>query len=153
MRNLSQHPLQRAFLLGFVMLALSTLAHAQQGLARTLGNADRAKIQRVISSQIKAFEREDDLIAFSYAAPAVRRYFGSPQAFMEMVKTGYESLYRNRSAEFLEASVIDGNVIQPLRIVTFDGDVVVALFTMEQQSDKEWRVSGCEIAESTVQAA
>jgi hypothetical protein len=54
---------------------------------------------------------------------------------------------------FLEAAVIEGSVIQPLRIITIDGDVMVALFTMELQADTQWRVSGCELAQAIVQAA
>ncbi len=133
-----------------VLFAFSGPAGAQ---GQSLNQLDRAKIQRVISSQISALEREDGLVAFSYATPAARRYFGSPQAFMEMVKDGYEALYRNRSTDFLEPTVLGATVIQPLRIVTLDGSVVVALYTLQQQPDNEWRISGCELADSTVQAA
>jgi len=114
---------------------------------------NRTKIQAVISNQLRALQRDDDVVAFSYATPTVRRQFGSPQAFMAMVRRGYETLYHHRSTQFLEAAILEGNVIQPVRIVTVDGEVIVALFTMEQQADEDWRVSGCEIAESTVQAA
>ena len=48
--------------------------------------------------------------------------------------------------------VIDGAVIQPLRLVTADGETVVALYTMQKQPDKEWRISGCELAPSTLQS-
>ena len=114
--------------------------------------ADRQKIQRIIELQIKAFQRNDETIAFSYAAPATRKYFGSPRAFMEMVRDGYSALYRSDSRQFLQAAVIDGAVIQPLRLVTADGETVVALYTMQKQPDKEWRISGCELAPSTLQS-
>ena len=136
--------------LGSLLFVFSGLAGAQ---GQSLTQADRVKIHRVILSQISAFEREDGLVAFSYATPAARRYFGSPQAFMEMVKDGYETLYRNRSTDFLEPTVLGATVVQPLRIVTLDGSVVVALYTLQQQPDNEWRISGCELADSTVQAA
>lgn len=119
----------------------------------TISRTDRLAIQRVIVAQIKAFQREDDLAAFSLAAPDVRRQFGSAQAFMTMVQSGYEAVYRNRSATFLEASVIDGSVVQAMRIVESDGDVVIALFSMERQANGDWRVAGCELAPSDLVAA
>ena len=139
-----------SFAVGLVLVTMSALA---QGQDRSLSTQDKTKIQRVIASQIKAVEHDDGVIAFSFAAPAVRRHFGSPQAFMEMVRTDYEMLFHNHSTVFLEAAVIEGSVIQPLRIITIDGDVMVALFTMELQADRQWRVSGCELAQASVQAA
>ena len=136
-----------------VCLVLVTMSALAQGQDRSLSAQDKTKIQRVIASQIKAFERDDGVAAFTYAAPAVRRHFGSPQAFMEMVRTDYEMIFHNRSTVFLEAAVIEDSVIQPLRIITIDGDVMVALFTMELQADRQWRVSGCELTQATVQAA
>ncbi len=138
------------FFTGLAGLFASGAASADED---SIDAQDRVKIQAVISSQLRAFQRDDDVIAFSYTTPTVRRKFGSPQAFMAMVRRGYETLYHHRSTQFLEAVVLEGSVVQPVRIVTVDGEVIVALFTMEQQADEDWRVSGCEIAESTVQAA
>lgn len=113
---------------------------------------DRLKIRQVITLQIKAFERNDETRAFAYSTPEIRKYFGSSRTFMEMVRASYSVLYMNASREFLEAAVIDGAVVQPLRIVTRDGEAVVALYTLERQPDREWRIGGCELAPSTLQA-
>ncbi|HEX9392267.1 MAG TPA: DUF4864 domain-containing protein [Usitatibacteraceae bacterium] len=119
---------------------------------RKLTAADRQKIQRVIILQIRAFERNDEAVAFSYATPDARRYFGTPRAFMEVVRSSYSALYRHSSHEFLEAAVIDDIVVQPLKILTTDGEIIVALYTVEQQPDREWRVGSCELAPSTLSA-
>ena len=119
---------------------------------QTLSAADREKIQRVITLQNRAFHRNDEAVAFSYATPNARRFFGTPRAFMEMVRSSYSALYRNTSHEFLEAAVIDGVVVQPLKILTEDGEIIVALYTVEQQADKAWRVGSCELAPSTLKA-
>jgi len=119
----------------------------------TISRSDRLAIQSVIVAQIKAFQREDDLAAFSLAAPDVRRQFGSAQAFVTMVKSGYEAVYRNRSATFMEATVIDGSIVQAMRIVQSDGDVVIAMFSMERQANGDWRVAGCELAPSDLVSA
>ncbi len=120
--------------------------------APALEKTDRVAIQGVIEAQIKAFATEDNVAAFLLATPDVRRQFGNADAFMTMVKQTYESLYRNRSTTFLEAAIINGNVIQPMRIVERDGDVVIALYTLERQANGEWRVSGCQLAPSDLQA-
>src|SRR5450759_1585170 len=104
-----------SYAVGLVLVIMSALA---QGHDRSLSADDKSKIQSVIANQIQAFEHDDGVVAFTYAAPAVRRHFGSPQAFMAMVRTDYEVLFHNRSTVFLEAAMIEGSVIQPLRIIT-----------------------------------
>jgi hypothetical protein len=49
--------------------------------------------------------------------------------------------------------VIEGRVIQPLRLVSPDNSVVVALYTMERQQAGGWKIAGCILAPSTVKAA
>ena len=120
--------------------------------AEKLTTADRQKIQRVITLQIRAFERNDGAVAFSYSTPDIRQHFGSSRAFMEMVRESYSALYMNTSREFLEAAVIDDQVIQPLRIVTRTGETLVALYSLERQPDREWRIGGCELAPSTLRS-
>lgn len=142
---------------GVLMLALvpglaSATRVADGTKPERLSAADRQKIQRVITLQIRAFERNDETVAFSYSTPEIRKYFGSSRTFMEMVRDGYSVLYMHASHEFLEAAVVDGQVIQPLRIVTRDGEMLVALYTLERQPDKEWRIGGCELAPSTLQS-
>jgi hypothetical protein len=149
----------RGCLLLMLMLALGSAAALaaapapESSLAASLSRADRTAIRTVISSQLKALVAEDDSAAFAMSAPDVRRQFGTAQAFGEMVREGYPALLRNQSTAFLEASVIDEDVIQPLRIITRDGGVVIAFFSMQRQSNGDWRVYGCEIAPSALRAA
>ncbi len=117
-----------------------------------LSKADREKIKRVITLQLRAFERDEAAIAFSYATADTRKYFGSPRQFMEMVRGGYAPLMKHSSREFLEAAIIDGLTIQAVKFLTTDGDIVIARYTMERQADSEWRVGGCELAPSSLQA-
>jgi Domain of unknown function (DUF4864) len=70
---------------------------------------------------------------------------------MRMVKTGYEPLLSARYTEFLEGAVIEGAVIQPLRLVLPDETVLVALYQMEKQNGR-WRIAGCVLAPSTVRS-
>jgi hypothetical protein len=117
-----------------------------------LSKSDREKIQRVITLQLRAFERNDEAIAFSYATADTRKVFGTPRQFMEMVRSGYAPLLKHSSREFLEAAMVNGVAIQPVKFFTTDGDIVVALYTMERQADNEWRIGGCELAPKSLQA-
>jgi hypothetical protein len=102
-------------------------------------------------------------IAASAAAPAQRRYLWMLAAALVALvahvdapaqpRTAYGALIAARYTEFLEGAVIDGNVIQPLRLIAPDNTVQVALYTMEKQKDGRWKISGCVLAPSTVQAA
>lgn len=132
-------------------MALSPVAAAEGVTALT--RADRTAIQSVINLQLKALAADDDAAAFALAAPDVRRQFGTAEAFTDMVRKGYPPLLRNQSTAFLEAAIVDDDVIQPLRIINRDGTVVIALFSMERQSNGDWRVYGCQLAPSDLQAA
>jgi hypothetical protein len=120
---------------------------------KSLPAADWKAIRQVIGDQVRALKADDAAKAFSFASPGIREQFGTPENFLGMVRTAYGALIAARYTEFLEGAVIDGNVIQPLRLIAPDNTVQVALYTMEKQKDGRWRISGCVLAPSTVQAA
>lgn len=120
--------------------------------AERLTSADRSQIQQVISLQLKALARNDDVLAFSYSTPETRKQLGSSRIFMELLRAEYSVLLKHASREFLEAAVIDGEVIQPLRIVSAEGEIIVALYSLSRQPDRKWRIAGCELAPSTLQS-
>jgi hypothetical protein len=129
-----------------VMVSLALSLVAGPGLAENdagLGAADREAIRRVISQQLDAFQRDDEIEAFSYASPSIQAQFKTPAEFMRMVRSGYEAVYRPRSTRFLETFVLDGQIVQPLEVVAPDASLVVAYYLMERQPDGTWRISGC----------
>jgi hypothetical protein len=115
--------------------------------------SDWKSIKQVIAAQRAALLAGDGDKAFGYATPALRAQFGDADAFMAMVHLGYAALLSARYTEFLEGAVIEGLIIQPLRLIDTDNSVRVALYTMEKQENGAWRISGCRIGPSTVQAA
>jgi hypothetical protein len=119
---------------------------------RKLSRADWNAIQRVISQQLAALRAGDAGRAFSYASPGIQAQFGDARNFMAMVRSAYSPLLDARYSEFLEGAVIDGVIVQPLRLIARDNTVLVALYTMEKQKGA-WRISGCQLAPSTVRAA
>jgi hypothetical protein len=130
----------------------SALAQVRPAEA-TLRAAEWAAIRQVIGDQRKALKAGDGPRAFAFASPGIREQFGTPERFLAMVRNAYAALIAARYAEYLEGAIIDGAVIQPLRLVAPDNTVMVALYTMEKQKDGRWRIAGCVLAPSTVQAA
>jgi hypothetical protein len=133
-------------------------AQAGQGAARAaaqaaLPAAEWPAIKQVIETQLRALRAGDAAKAFSFAAPAIRTQFGTAENFLYQVRLGYAALLAARRTEFLVGAVIDGNVVQPVRLIAPDDTVRVALYTLEKQGDGSWKITGCVLAPSTVQSA
>jgi len=137
-------------IVAFSIALAATFAFAQ---GPTHPAADWDRIRGVVTAQREALVAGDGERAFAFATPALRRQYGSAEAFMRMVRSGYQALVDARYVELLEGAVIEGSTIQPLRLVMADGAVLVALYTMERQRDGGWRIAGCVIAPSTVKSA
>jgi len=118
-----------------------------------LADAEWRAIKGTISEQLAALKAGDAGKAFVHASPSIRQQFGTAPNFLTMVRTAYGALIEARYTEFLEGALIEGQVIQPLRLVAPDNSVQVALYTMQKQPDGRWKISGCVLAPSTVQAA
>lgn len=136
-------------LLMIVALAAALGARAVDAPPTT---ADWQAIKRVIGDQLAALRKDDGAKAFSFASRGLQAQFETAETFMRMVRGGYQPLIDARHDEFLEGAVIDGRVIQPLRIVLRDDTVLVALYTMERDGER-WRIAGCMLAPSTVRSA
>ena len=106
---------------------------------------DVTAAQGVIRAQEQAFARDDAAAAYSYAAPAIRDIFPAPDIFMSMVQNGYAPVYRHKSFEFGD-SKSDGNWIsQRVHIVDANGEAWEALYTLEQQADGSYKITGCSL--------
>jgi hypothetical protein len=111
--------------------------------AAELGAADRQAIQAVVGDQLAAFQRDDGVAAFSYAAPRIRWQFGTPENFMQMVRAGYQPVYRPREVTFGALEMVGGNLVQLVLLIGPDGVPVVALYMMEREPDGSWKINGC----------
>ncbi|WP_339383699.1 DUF4864 domain-containing protein [Oculatella sp. LEGE 06141] len=108
-----------------------------------LTQAEREAIQAVIEQQIMAFQKDDAIAAFAFASPDIQNQFGDPETFMSMVKTGYYSLYRPRSVVFSAVTLIQDSPAQKVILMDAEGDLVMAIYQMQQQLNGEWRIHGC----------
>ena len=107
--------------------------------------SDRARleIRSVIERQLEAFQRDDGAAAFEFASAEIQAQFGTPEQFMQMVKTGYLAVYRPRSVLFEDPVVLQGIPTQPVLLLSPDGNPVRAVYMMEQYPDGSWRIDGC----------
>jgi hypothetical protein len=125
-----------------VAAAVASIPLAAQEIARE----DAAAIRSVITEQIDAFKRDDGEKAFSLATAGIRARFGSPEVFMEMVRTGYPVVYRPASVRFEAPRVIEGGVYQSVRMTDHEGQAWLAIYPMQRQPDGSWRIDGCQLA-------
>ncbi|MGQ0651448.1 MAG: DUF4864 domain-containing protein [Betaproteobacteria bacterium] len=128
------------------LLALALVLAIPAVSAQGVFAHDAAAIKAVITEQIEAFKRDDGAHAFSLATPGIRQRFGTPEVFLEMVRSGYPVVYRPGSVRFDYPEVHDGTVIQAVRLTDAEGRAWLALYPMERQPDGAWRINGCQLA-------
>ncbi|MCU0972970.1 MAG: DUF4864 domain-containing protein [Burkholderiales bacterium] len=131
-----------------VLAALSSASSATAAKTPRLGVGEWRAIQAVIARQMDAFRLNDGDVAFSLASPSVRQVFESADNFMDMVRTEYGAVYRPRTYRFLKPAMLDGEPLQPVEVIALDGAVSIAVFSLERQPNRSWRISGCHLLES-----
>lgn len=144
--------MRRLFARFFMLLTLAAIAGAACAKTVPVPAADAKKVRAVIEAQLDAFAADDAQRAFSYAAPAIRQIFGTPENFIRMVRTGYPVVYRPASVIFLKPERVDGTLVQGVQMTDSAGEVWLAVYIMERQRDKSWRINGCQVAESAGRA-
>lgn len=108
-----------------------------------MSEQDRAAIRSIIQGQVDAFRRDDGAAAFDYASPMIRRLFGTPEIFMDMVRQGYPMVYRPRVFDFADIVMLNGAPTQKVLVVGPDGKRHMAFYPMTQLPDGSWRIDGC----------
>jgi hypothetical protein len=138
--------------LAIAWVLASACALAQVPGAGTLPAQDWREIRSVVESQRAALVAGDAERAYGYASRGIREQFGDADTFLTMVRRTYGALIDARDAELLDGAVIDGQVIQPMRLVLPDNTVLIALYTMARERTGAWRINGCVLAPSTLKA-
>lgn len=133
----------------FVLAGLLPSMPGAAASPQALSAADAVAIRDIIERQLAAFRRDDGEAAFAFASPGIRAMFGTPGAFLSMVRRAYRPVYRPREVEFRDLVDVDGRPTQRVVLVGPDGDVVVAHYRLERQADGTWRIDGCILAGSS----
>lgn len=110
-----------------------------------LTEADEKGVRTVVEAQLAALARDDAAAAFSFAAPNVRAAVGTASRFMDMVRKSYPAIYRPASTAFLKPEEHHGQVIQRVHITDEGGSAWLALYSVQRQKDRSWRITGCQV--------
>jgi len=135
----------------FLLVLLVVLGLA--GPAAAFSDGDRAAIQSTIERQVQAFLADDGAAAYSFAAPGIKAIFPTVESFMAMVRQGYQPVYRPRSYSFGELKEAPGDLQQFVEIVDADGVFWTAVYTLSQQPDGSWKITGCYLIKKPDQVA
>jgi len=131
------------------LLALVLMLSAWPGRAATaLSVADEKNVRAVIQAQLKAFAADNARAAFAFATPALQVQFGTPEAFMALVRSSYPVVYAPGHVAFLKPEAQQSEVIQRVQMTDQQGKAWLAVYRLQQQKDKGWRISGCVVVES-----
>jgi len=134
-------------LLALLVLALGLACGPMSGQATaqdlSLSDSDRAAIRDIIGRQVEAFGRDDGDAAFGFASPTIQGMFGTSEVFMDMVRQGYQPVYRPRVFDFREIVSLHGQPAQKVHVVGPDGRPVTAVYPMTRLPDGSWRIDGC----------
>ena len=99
------------------------------------------EIEAVISAQIEAFLKDDFATAFTFASPAIKGIFGTPERFGQMVRDGYPMVWRPSEVEFLGVERIGEAMWQTVLIRDAGG----ALYEVEYEmipGEDGWKING-----------
>ena len=129
------------FALALVPMLMASLAFA--------GDGDIKAAQKVIDSQLKAFIANDGAAAYSFAAPNVKRIFPTVETFMSMVTNGYPPVRKPQTYSFGKVEETSPtSIVQQVLIVGPDGKDYEAVYTLEQQPDGSFQITGCSLRAS-----
>ena len=70
---------------------------------------------------------------------------------MQMVRASYPVVYRPKTVAFEPPLVVQGEVVQPVRMTDAEGRGRLALYPMERNQAGTWRINGCRLARLAAQ--
>lgn len=148
--NTRAHPVsvQLRGLFAAAAAALVWLVAAAPAQAAPFTAADEKSVRSVVEHQLAAFAKDDAAKAFSLAAPNVREAVGNAAGFLAMVRKDYPVVYRPGSVAFLKAEGKGDQAIQRVQMTDAGGASWLAVYSLERQRNKAWRITGCAVVEN-----
>ena len=110
--------------------------------------ADEKSVRSVVEAQLAALAKDDAVEAFSYAAPNVRKAFGTASRFLSMVQNDYPVVYRPASVAFLRPEADGDDVVQRVQMQDVGGTAWLATYSLQRQKGNVWRITGCTVVEN-----
>lgn len=117
--------------------------------AALAGDTEIKAAQGTIDAQFEAFRAGNGELAYSFAAPGIKRIFPTAEMFMGMVENGYQPVRNARSYSFGKVEEMGaGSIVQQVLITGPDGKEYEALYTLALQPDGVWRITGVSLKAS-----
>jgi len=134
-----------------LLLTLASSAAMADGNSRAdqVSASDARAVRAVVEAQLKALAAEESVQAFSYASPAIKSQFHDAATFAEMVRRSYPMLIRPASISFMRPEASERATTTITQAVQFrdrEGNFWRAVYELELQPDKSWRINGCAVA-------
>lgn len=126
-----------------VLAAVAVLALAPPARAQE----PSADIRAVISDQIAAFKADDFETAFGFASPTIKRMFGNPETFGQMVRSGYPMVWRPAQVQFTALATRNGRQVQSVLVTDQAGALHVLDYEMIP-AEGGWQINGVWIREA-----
>lgn len=137
-RRLGRFEMQH--LLGLIawvfLFGLHSFAAGAREPAGAVPAVEAAAVRAVIQAQLDAFAAGDAVAAFSYAAPGIRRQFGTPESFVAMVRSAYPVVWRPAAVSFHHNEWTEGDLIQAVQMSDANGIAWLVLYRLERQPDR-----------------
>lgn len=129
-------------------LTISAFASLADGgpAANEVSAGDRRAVRAVVEAQLKALAADDSAQAFAYASPAIQKQFRDAATFMTMVRSAYPMVIRPAATSFFVPEAGEGVILQRTQFRDRDGKLWRALYELQRQPDKSWRINGCMVA-------
>ncbi len=119
------------------------VAGAVRGAEPAPSPEEARELRRVIAAQLAAFQADDAERAFSHASPSIREMFVTADYFMAMVRGSYPVVYRHRSVAFFVPERMGSEMVQRARLTDQAGAPWLAVYSLQRQPDRSWRINGC----------
>ena len=118
-------------------------------LAAVAGDAEVKAAQGAIEAQLRAFQSANGELAYSYAAPSIKRIFPTVETFMGMVESGYRPVRDPKNFAFGKVQEMGaGSIVQQVLLTGPDGKEYEALYTLELQPGGVYRITGVSLKAS-----
>lgn len=101
-------------------------------------------IAKVISDQIAALQSDDFETAFTYASPNIKRIFGTPERFGQMVRDGYPMVHRPAEVTMLDQTPSGSQIIQRVMMRDASGRLHILAYAMVE-TEEGWQINGVQI--------
>lgn len=125
-----------------VLLAITVWTVSGASAQDAVSEAETTATQQVIEDQLLAFRAGEHQRAFSHAAPNIKGIFRTVENFAAMVQRGYGAIYEAGEFTFGRNLFQNGEIYQEVLITDSAGKQWQAVYTLKQQEDGSWKITG-----------